>query len=66
MGYLDVLHYDRDSPVLKSQLSGTAHFLGVVSRSPEIGSSEGVGVDVIKSLDMSSSSKFGRTTFPTY
>ena len=54
-----MLHYDRDASVVKSQLSMIAQFPSVVSSSPEIVSCGGVGVDVIKILDMSSSSKNG-------
>ena len=42
---LEMMQGDRDAPVVKSQLL-IAQFLGVVTRSPEIVSCGGVGVDV--------------------
>ena len=56
---LDVLQCDRDAPVVRSQMSMVAHFLGAVSRSPVNATGGGVGVDFIKTLNRSSSSKVG-------
>ena len=52
-----MLHRGRDATVVKSQFSLIATLLGVVSRTHEIFSCGGVGVNVIKSLDMCPSSK---------
>ena len=56
---LVMLRRDREAPVLKSQFSMIAVFLGVVSRTPENDFCSGVGVDIITTFESCSNSKVG-------
>ena len=56
---LNMLQYDGDVPVDNRQFSMIAQFHSVVSKSPEIVSGGGNGVDVIKTLVRSPSSDVG-------